>query len=303
MSLLTTHPVAAKPGDNSAISSDPWQSAKLNYDQRDNWLLSYIDILTLFLALLVVLLVLEPEDKSAIKRPDEKVVISASPTPVVKIHDVVKNELKLSSIPSMPWSVVDEAEVDIQKPQVPEFSEFENTQNMPLLVAEEQPEAVSIQLLPLIAPVPTPEISPADRMIERLTAAGLSERLLTTKVGQTVQLEVSDNILFAPGSVELKSEGELLLDDLWQLFNENDAITTIEGHTDNRPISSVRFPSNWELSSGRANIVARYLIDRGYDPGRLRTLGYADTRPLASNQTAEGRARNRRVSLVVRFKE
>ena len=56
MSLLTTHPVAAKPGNNNTISSDPWQSAKLNYDQRDNWLLSYIDILTLFLALLVVLL-------------------------------------------------------------------------------------------------------------------------------------------------------------------------------------------------------------------------------------------------------
>lgn len=302
MSLLTIHQVEAKPGNDSTSTNDPWHSTNLNFEQRDNWLLSYIDILTLFLTLFVVLLVLEPEDKSAIKSSDA-IVVSSAPPPVVAKYDVVKNDLHLASIPSTPWSILDEAKVDIQLSLKPELSDFEDTENMPLFVEEEQPETISIQLMTKVESVSPQVISPADRMIEKLTATGLSERLLASKIDQAVQLEVNDNILFAPGSVGLKSEGKSLLDDLWQLFNENDAIITIEGHTDDRPISSIMYPSNWELSSGRANMVARYLINRGYDPGRLRTLGYADTRPLASNDTAEGRARNRRVSLVVRFSE
>ena len=61
----------------------------------------------------------------------------------------------------------------------------------------------------------------------------------------------------------------------------------------------MQFPSNWELSSGRATSVTRYLIDHGLDPEKLRAVGYADTRPLDSNITSEGRTRNRRVSLVL----
>ncbi len=300
MSFSTINSVATRPGNDSAINSDPWQSAALAIEQRDNWLLSYIDILTLFLTLLVVLLVLEPEDKTAMKGEVE-VVVNAAPPPAEELHEAVKYELKLPSIPSAPWSVP--IELDVEIPLLPEPAEVENIESMSLFVEEEQPETIVPPTAPVVEPAPAQEMSLADMMMERLATTGLSERLQARKVDQAVQLEVNDNILFAAGSVALKSEGKRLLDDLEQLFNKNEASITIAGHTDNRPISSVRFPSNWELSSGRATRVARYLIDRGYDPGRLRALGYADTRPLASNETAAGRARNRRVSLVVRFNE
>ena len=71
------------------------------------------------------------------------------------------------------------------------------------------------------------------------------------------------------------------------------------GHTDNRPIRSVRYPSNWHLSQARADAAARLLLPRLGDPERLRTEGRADSEPVASNQTPEGRASNRRVEIVV----
>src|SRR5690625_7301960 len=74
---------------------------------------------------------------------------------------------------------------------------------------------------------------------------------------------------------------------------------TVEGHTDSVPIRSARFPSNWELSGARAGSVVRYLEANGIHSERLRAVGYADTRPLGSNDTVQGRASNRRVELTI----
>ena len=73
----------------------------------------------------------------------------------------------------------------------------------------------------------------------------------------------------------------------------------VEGHTDNVPISSAQFPSNWELSTARATTVVRFLISRGLDRNRLSASGYADLHPIASNATAAGRELNRRVEIVL----
>jgi chemotaxis protein MotB len=74
----------------------------------------------------------------------------------------------------------------------------------------------------------------------------------------------------------------------------------VEGHTDDRPISTAQFPSNWELSTARASAVLRYLVARhGIAPARMSAAGYADQRPVASNATTGGRARNRRVDLAI----
>jgi chemotaxis protein MotB len=73
----------------------------------------------------------------------------------------------------------------------------------------------------------------------------------------------------------------------------------VEGHTDNVPIASAQYPSNWELSTDRATTVVRYLITEGVNRARLGAVGYADLHPLDSNATAAGRARNRRVEIVL----
>jgi len=74
----------------------------------------------------------------------------------------------------------------------------------------------------------------------------------------------------------------------------------IEGHTDSVPISTLRFPSNWELSTARATSIIRYFLTRfKFAPNQLSAAGYGEFRPIASNQTAEGRTQNRRVDIVI----
>jgi chemotaxis protein MotB len=110
---------------------------------------------------------------------------------------------------------------------------------------------------------------------------------------------VSDRVLFEPGQADLRSEGREVVDKLAAAIGRLPNKLTVEGHTDNVPISG-RYASNWELSTARATTVLRELIERhGISPARLSAAGYADERPLATNDTAEGRAANRRVELVV----
>jgi len=74
----------------------------------------------------------------------------------------------------------------------------------------------------------------------------------------------------------------------------------VEGHTDNVPISTLTFPSNWELSSARAASVVNYLSRQGVEPERMAAIGYGEFRPIASNDAPEGRGKNRRVTLIIR---
>ena len=111
---------------------------------------------------------------------------------------------------------------------------------------------------------------------------------------------LTDQLLFASGQATLRPAGFPLLNEVAQLLNvDTRHPITVEGHTDNVPISSSQYPSNWELSTDRATTVVRYLIAKGVNRERLGAVGYADLHPLASNATAAGRAKNRRVEIVL----
>ncbi len=152
---------------------------------------------------------------------------------------------------------------------------------------------------PLADRVEYPQSDSLEALVSELKKRDLDSRLKVAQVAEGVHLEVSEKILFAKASAQLKREGQILLNDLAQVLLQHRGMISVEGHTDDRPISNTQFPSNWELSSGRATSVTRYLIGHGLDPEKLRAVGYADTRPLDSNTTSEGRMRNRRVSIVL----
>jgi chemotaxis protein MotB len=129
---------------------------------------------------------------------------------------------------------------------------------------------------------------------------GLAGRLnLRLEERGLVVTVVTDQILFDTGSAVLKPEGTGVLQAVGQSLSAINNPILIEGHTDNVPISTPQYPSNWELSSGRAGSVARFFQSIGLERTRLRPEGLADMYPVASNATAEGRARNRRVEIVV----
>jgi len=136
-------------------------------------------------------------------------------------------------------------------------------------------------------------------LLAAIEASELGRRVEVTRRQDAVNLEIGDEILFARGSAALEPGGEALLAELAKLLRQQPTTISVEGHTDNAPIRNGRFASNWELSAARATNVTRQLIAHAVDPSRLRAIGHADTKPRADNATAEGRARNRRVSLVL----
>ncbi|MCA1791878.1 MAG: OmpA family protein, partial [Thioalkalivibrio sp.] len=118
-----------------------------------------------------------------------------------------------------------------------------------------------------------------------------------------LRLEVGNDILFPSGAADLADGGRSLLAELSNALSDDRLKISVEGHTDDVPISTARFPSNWELSSIRAITVARELIALGVPQQQLRVTGYADTHPRATNDSATNRALNRRVSLVLEVAE
>jgi chemotaxis protein MotB len=135
-----------------------------------------------------------------------------------------------------------------------------------------------------------------------------SKDITISELQGKLTVNILDRILFDSGEAVLKAEGEKILQQIANVLKQypNRQIHVI-GHTDNVPIKAVarnRFPSNWELSTARANAAVRFLSESGgVDPRRLGAVGYGEFHPIADNSTAEGRAKNRRIALVVLSEE
>ena len=118
-----------------------------------------------------------------------------------------------------------------------------------------------------------------------------------------LRIDIVNRLLFDVGSAEVRKKGRDALDKLVDFFKiQSDKIIRIEGHTDNQPISGAlarRYPTNWELSSARAIAVVRYLQSKGVPPERLSAAGYSFYQEEASNETKKGRARNRRIVILM----
>lgn len=114
-----------------------------------------------------------------------------------------------------------------------------------------------------------------------------------------LEVEIKSSLLFPSGSSNLLAEAVPVLVDLSESFVGMPNRLNIEGFTDNEPISTDQFPSNWELSASRAATVVRLFEQSGIEPARMASIGYGEHQPVAENDSAEGRARNRRVVIVV----
>jgi len=127
----------------------------------------------------------------------------------------------------------------------------------------------------------------------------LAQAMTVERTGRSLVVEVRDGVLFASARADLTADGAAVIRRLASLLASMPAEIEVEGHTDPVPIRTDRYPSNWELSAARAAAVARKLIDNGVPADRIKAVGRADTRPVAPNTTAEGRAANRRVVLLI----
>jgi chemotaxis protein MotB len=133
-------------------------------------------------------------------------------------------------------------------------------------------------------------------------AHGFAKSVTATIEARGLVIRVlTDDLLFASGQASLEGRAGGLLSEIAQLLNVDETHPiSVEGNTDNVPIHSSQFPSNWELSTARASTVVRFLIAHGVSASRLTASGNAEQHPFDSNATAAGRARNRRVEIVMR---
>ncbi len=143
-----------------------------------------------------------------------------------------------------------------------------------------------------------------DSLVSEMSTEIKKGEIAITQLRDKLSVNMVDKVLFDSGSAEVKKEGKLILKRVGDILKKvSDKQIKVEGHTDNVPISQklmVKFPSNWELSSARATNVAKYLQDSaGIDPHLLTVAGYSEYRPIESNDTPEGRAKNRRIEIVL----
>ena len=137
-------------------------------------------------------------------------------------------------------------------------------------------------------------------LVDSLQAEVKSGQIEIEQLRGRLQVRAMDKILFDSGSIEIKPEGKKVLAKIAAgIKTVEDREIHVEGHTDNVPIHTARFASNWDLSVARAVVVAKYLASQGVAEKRLAATGYGEHQPLASNDDAQGRSRNRRIEIVL----
>ncbi|ACV37078.1 flagellar motor protein MotD [Accumulibacter sp.] len=231
------------------------------HDNHERWLVSYADFITLLFAFFVVMYALSSVNEGKYR------ILSSS---------------MVSAFRNVPVNSSGQTPMVVPTPaSVTKASLASKAQEAVKQKQREKMRNVAKEILEVMAP-----------LIEQGKV-----RVLETSRGVTI--EINDSILFSPGQAVLQPQLIKAMQSVAEVLVAADFPITIEGHTDNVPIKNTQFPSNWELSAVRATTVLRLFADAGIAAGRLTAIGYADTRPVEPNLLADGRARNRRVSILI----
>jgi chemotaxis protein MotB len=138
------------------------------------------------------------------------------------------------------------------------------------------------------------------RFLKYLEENGLEDKVQANRTETGIHVVISDSVMFRTGKARLIEPSRTILRMLARILDKNVTSVVVEGHTDDRPIRTGRFPSNWELSTARAASSVRFLQQNApeLDPSRYAAVGYGAHRPRATNETRAGRAQNRRVEIL-----
>jgi chemotaxis protein MotB len=141
-------------------------------------------------------------------------------------------------------------------------------------------------------------------LTERLEGKAKLEGLEIEEIHGELVLRLPEHLLFNNAQAILREEGRAALDAVEDVLHDRAVRIRIEGHTDSVPIQTAQFPTNWELSTTRATACVRYMLEsKRIEPQRLSAAGYGEHHPVGDNATADGRARNRRVDIVISVDE
>jgi len=248
-----------------------------HYDNHDRWLVSYADFLTLLFAFFVVMYAL-----STVNEGKYRILSDSLMSAFRNVDARARSDQSMMPPGVAPQSL---------RPLV----------ERPLII--EIPRIVSkpVRVEPTESPARQQQAESLHdmaesirRVLEPLTRSG---QVNVSEGAHGITVEVNAGVLFERGEATLSESMREPLRAISEVFASELFPVTVEGHTDDLPIATARFPSNWELSSARAAAVVRLFEDAGIDPARLSAIGLAEQQPVADNLTPEGRARNRRVTI------
>jgi len=247
------------------------------HENHERWLVSYADFITLLFAFFVVMYSISSVNEGKYRVLSDSMVAAfrdpaRSLEPVqtgVLVREPMQSDAPMDSREAIVERIKTPLPVQPEEPSTPDEADDQVVQDL----------ADSI------------EASMADLVDDGLIEVRRDKRW--------IEVEIKSSILFASGSAGLSAESAPVLRELAEKFKPLDNVIHVEGFTDNVPISNFDFLSNWELSASRAASVVHLFTRLGIHPKRLAAIGYGEFRPVASNETAAGRARNRRVVLVI----
>jgi chemotaxis protein MotB len=313
---------------------DPWTAATLLPDSSpEAWLVSYIDILILLVTLLVLLLALQNRtlEKNATttmrtevvtqlqaptnRRPIVPLALKApeATLPVAPTAEISANPDDVSgdTVASAPEQRTESASKTVQW-NVPSTGRQKSTTGLNALRATNSGGSTGEQFAVRSTSTGRQKSATGLNALRATNSGGstgeqfavrstgdLQDQVEFIREAEHIRLEINDTVFFESGSADMKTQSTTLLEKLVEMLKRHPGRIAIEGHTDDRPIATTRYPSNWELSAARASMVARYLIMHGIEADRLQAIGYADTRPRSTNDSEAGRAHNRRVTLMI----
>lgn len=149
-------------------------------------------------------------------------------------------------------------------------------------------------------PITSDELAQISDLVSEKFSGLIADELIRVSSNELwLQIELNDSILFTSGNADPSLQAVSIFHEIAAILKNYTNPIQVEGFTDNIPINSQRYPTNWELSSARASAIVKILASQGVAPQRLAAVGYGEFQPLASNATAQGRAQNRRVAIMV----
>jgi chemotaxis protein MotB len=249
---------------------------------HEAWAIPYGDLITLLLAFFVVMYAMSSVNEGKYRVLSDSLVAAFQGAP--RTMEPIQVGEKQSGPGIDPViSVVQQPVIDGQPKHSLQPIAMAQNSSMPTATSQERDELASVAA----------EVEQAmSDLIDR-------ELIVVRRHGTWVEVEIRTDILFPSGVATLSPPAEQVLTQLAQTLKPFPNSIRVEGHTDNRPISTSAFPSNWELSSARAASVVHLFTRAGMDPARLAVVGLGENRPVQSNSTVEGRNANRRVVLVI----
>ncbi len=241
------------------------------HENHERWLVSYADFITLLFAFFVVMYAISSVNEGKYR------VLSDS------IVEAFKN------------SPTSEKVIYVQAP-MPQGA-VENGKPIPQIIPTNLPPATPIDKEKLQRRENMKTVA-GDllKVMEPLVKGG---QVKVTESNRGITIEINASLLFETAKADLNPASSQVLTAVAKVLASDTHQIQVEGHTDNLPMKSPTFPSNWELSTARASSVIRLFTDNGVTGDRLVAIGYADNRPVETNDTLDGRARNRRVNIMI----